>query len=60
MNSRSPSPNAGHVLAVRGSVIDIHFEHHAPPVHILLRAGLGEVIAIEVLAQTDPYCGASH
>ncbi|MDB5977379.1 MAG: synthase subunit beta [Nevskia sp.] len=47
--------NAGAVLSVRGSVVDVLFEHHAPPIHALLRAGSGEAIAIEVLTQTDPW-----
>jgi len=54
MNAVGPAPNAGHVVAVRGSVVDIRFEHHAPAVHTLLRAGAAEAIAIEVLTQTDP------
>jgi F-type H+-transporting ATPase subunit beta len=40
---------------VRGSVVDVRFEHHAPPVHALLRAGADDAIAIEVLSQTDPW-----
>jgi F-type H+-transporting ATPase subunit beta len=56
VSERAPPPNAGIVLAVRGSVIDIRFDHHAPPVHALLRAGANGAIAIEVLSQRDPHC----
>jgi F-type H+-transporting ATPase subunit beta len=54
MSDGTPS-NAGAVIAVRGSVVDVRFEHHAPPVHALLRAGADDAIAIEVLSQTDPW-----
>jgi F-type H+-transporting ATPase subunit beta len=47
--------NAGSVLAVRGSVVDVVFEHHAPAIHTLLRAGPDQAIAIEVLTHTDPW-----
>ncbi len=54
MPPAAPS-NSGTVLAVRGSVVDVRFEHAAPPIHALLRAGPDEAIAIEVLTQTDPW-----
>ncbi|WP_341303268.1 F0F1 ATP synthase subunit beta [Pseudomonas sp. TMP25] len=43
----------GMIVSVRGSVIDIRFEGALPPIHTLLRAGDGNHIAIEVLAQRD-------
>ncbi|MCX7193826.1 MAG: F0F1 ATP synthase subunit beta [Proteobacteria bacterium] len=43
--------NLGTVISVRGSVVDIRFEGHLPPIYALLYAGEGELIAIEVLAQ---------
>jgi F-type H+/Na+-transporting ATPase subunit beta len=43
----------GTVVAVRGSVVDIKFDKHLPPIHTLLRAGLEGKIAIEVLSQLD-------
>jgi len=44
--------NQGTVVSVRGSVVDIRFEAHLPPIYSLLHAQNGE-IAIEVLAQLD-------
>jgi F-type H+-transporting ATPase subunit beta len=45
--------NIGRVIAVRGSVVDVRFESQLPPIRSLLRAGLDDGIAIEVLAQLD-------
>lgn len=56
-DSRRPedvSPRRGMVVSVRGSVIDIRFDGHLPPIYSLLYAKEGE-IAIEVLAQLDAY-----
>jgi F-type H+-transporting ATPase subunit beta len=50
-NVASPS-NLGTVVSVRGSVVDIRFDAHLPPIYSLLHAKEGE-IAIEVLAQLD-------
>ena len=52
-NKTSPS-NSGVVVSVRGSVVDIRFDAHLPPIYSLLHAQEGE-IAIEVLAQLDAY-----
>ncbi|MDR3411747.1 MAG: F0F1 ATP synthase subunit beta [Formivibrio sp.] len=49
------SPNLGVITSVRGSVVDIRFDSHLPPIYSLLYAKERE-IAIEVLAQLD----ASH
>jgi len=46
--------NTGMVVSVRGSVVDIVFEKHLPPIHSLLHAREGE-IAIEVLSQLDAH-----
>src|SRR5580698_3477794 len=43
----------GSVLSVRGSVIDVHFDHHLPAINNLLRAGDQEQVLIEVWAQLD-------
>ncbi|MGZ8383584.1 MAG: F0F1 ATP synthase subunit beta [Nitrospira sp.] len=51
-NKTSPS-NVGAVVSVRGSVVDIRFEDHLPPIYSLLRAGQEGRVAIEVLAQLD-------
>ena len=45
----------GTVSAVRGSVVDVYFEDHLPPINSLLRAGEGERIVIEVLSQQDAH-----
>jgi F0F1-type ATP synthase beta subunit len=53
--SIKPDPvllNLGTVAAVRGSVVDIRFDGHLPPIYSLLHAQEGEIV-IEVLAQLD-------
>jgi F-type H+-transporting ATPase subunit beta len=47
--------NLGAVVSVRGSVVDIQFDGHLPPIYSLLHADEGK-IAIEVLAQLDAHC----
>lgn len=47
--------NEGSVVSVRGSVVDIHFDKHLPPIHNMLHAGVDGNIAIEVLAQRDQH-----
>jgi F-type H+/Na+-transporting ATPase subunit beta len=47
--------NHGAVVSVRGSVVDVRFDHHLPPIYSLLRAGTDGRIAIEVLAQLDAH-----
>jgi F-type H+-transporting ATPase subunit beta len=49
----SPS-NVGAVISVRGSVVDIRFDSHLPPIYSLLHTTDGKV-AIEVLAQLDAH-----
>jgi len=46
--------NLGAVTSVRGSVVDIRFDEHLPPIYSLLHARDG-AIAIEVLAQLDAH-----
>ena len=41
------------VVSVRGSVVDIRFDEHLPPIYSVLRAGAEKQIVIEVLAQRD-------
>jgi F-type H+/Na+-transporting ATPase subunit beta len=49
-----PNPtNLGVVVAVRGSVVDIRFDGHLPPIYSVLRAGGKGRIVIEVQAQRD-------
>jgi len=52
-NQTSPS-NIGVVVSVRGSVVDIRFDAHLPPIYSLLQAKDGK-IAIEVLTQLDAH-----
>ncbi len=46
--------NTGVVVSVRGSVVDIVFDKHLPPINSLLHAREGK-IAIEVLSQLDAH-----
>jgi len=46
--------NTGVVVSVRGSVVDIMFKEHLPPINSLLHAREGNV-AIEVLSQLDAH-----
>jgi F-type H+-transporting ATPase subunit beta len=55
-DSRMPEaslPRRGIVVSVRGSVVDIRFDEHLPPIYSVLRAGEKGHIVIEVLAQRD-------
>jgi F-type H+-transporting ATPase subunit beta len=45
----------GTVVSVRGSVVDIRFDEHLPPIYSLLRAGKDGQVAIEVLSQLDAH-----
>lgn len=52
----SPLKNSGKVISVRGSVVDIRFEHYLPSIYTLLRAGEEQQIAIEVQSQLNQNC----
>ncbi len=52
-NGRENSLNLGVVVSVRGSVVDVRFEVHLPPIYTVLLAGENKQIVIEVLAQRD-------
>ena len=45
----------GKVISVRGSVVDVWFGQHLPPIYTLLWAGKDRHIAIEVLSQIDAH-----
>jgi len=47
--------NLGVVSSVRGSVVDVRFDDHLPPIHSVLRTGDRGRIVIEVLAQRDAH-----
>jgi F-type H+-transporting ATPase subunit beta len=49
-----PLMNSGVVISVRGSVVDIVFDEHLPPINSLLHAREGK-IAIEVQSQLDAH-----
>jgi F-type H+-transporting ATPase subunit beta len=53
-SDKASSPNVGVVVAVRGSVIDVRFDAHLPPIYSVLRTGTDKQIVIEVLSQQDP------
>jgi F-type H+/Na+-transporting ATPase subunit beta len=55
MNDAGTARNIGTVVSVRGSVVDVRFDAHLPPVYSLLRAGEDQRVLIEVLAQVDPH-----
>ena len=55
MSTASRLAKAGVVVAVRGSVVDVRFEDHLPPIYSVLRAGPDRQIVIEVLAQQDAH-----
>jgi len=53
METTNSAANLGAVTAVRGSVVDVHFARHLPPVYNILHAGEDGRIVIEVQAQPD-------
>ena len=53
MTSNACLSNTGAVASVRGSVVDIRFEAHLPPIHSLLHTGAEGNIIIEVMEQLD-------
>ncbi|PIQ29272.1 F0F1 ATP synthase subunit beta [bacterium (Candidatus Blackallbacteria) CG17_big_fil_post_rev_8_21_14_2_50_48_46] len=56
MDKPVPFRSTGNIVAVRGSVVDIHFEGPLPAIYSILQAGHAGQIQIEVQAQSD----ASH
>jgi F-type H+/Na+-transporting ATPase subunit beta len=56
MGDKTNPSNLGAVVAIRGSVVDIRFDAHLPPIYSLLQAMEGK-IAIEVLPQLDAHRG---
>ena len=53
MESKTSLSNLGVVVSVRGSVVDIRFDEHLPPIYSVLLTGPEKQIVIEVLAQQD-------
>jgi F-type H+-transporting ATPase subunit beta len=56
MEKKTSQSNPGVVISVRGSVVDVRFDKHLPPIYSVLRAGEEGKIVIEVLAQRDARC----
>jgi F-type H+-transporting ATPase subunit beta len=56
MENGGHASNTGVVVSVRGSVVDVRFDEHLPPVFSVLRTGEGRKIVIEVLEQRDAHC----
>jgi F-type H+-transporting ATPase subunit beta len=55
MDVTNTTSNGGTVVSVRGSVVDLRFDGHLPPIYSVLRAGAQKEIVIEVLAQRDAH-----
>ena len=55
MENKSKILNTGVIVSVRGSVVDVRFDEHLPPIYSLLRTGKDKEIAIEVLSQLDAH-----
>src|ERR1022692_4126295 len=53
MKTKTTSSNLGAVTSVRGSVVDVRFDGHLPPIYSVLRAEAENKIIIEVLAQSN-------
>jgi F-type H+/Na+-transporting ATPase subunit beta len=54
MNNETPS-HIGAIVSVRGSVVDVRFEGHLPPINSLIRTGKDGNIVIEVWAQLSAH-----
>ena len=55
MENKTSLSNLGVVVSVRGSVVDIRFDEHLPPIYSVLLTGPEKKIVIEVLAQQDAH-----
>jgi F-type H+-transporting ATPase subunit beta len=53
MNPANIAVNTGVIVSVRGSVVEVRFENHLPPINSLLRTGKDGQIVMEVWAQLD-------
>ena len=53
MESKTSSSNLGVVVSIRGSVVDVRFDKHLPPIYAVLLTGPEKQVVIEVLAQQD-------
>ncbi|CAN5433815.1 F0F1 ATP synthase subunit beta [soil metagenome] len=55
MSAAPTKTNRGVVVAIRGSVVEVRFDEHLPPIYSVLRAGDEGRIVIAVLAQRDAH-----
>jgi F-type H+-transporting ATPase subunit beta len=55
MTLQGKQANTGVVLSVRGSVVDMHFARHSPPIYNVVHSGTAGEVVIEVLAQLDAH-----
>jgi len=55
MSKEATSSHRGAVVSVRGSVVDVRFEHSLPPIYSVLRAGADGKIIVEVMSQLDAH-----
>ncbi|MDJ0366524.1 hypothetical protein QMK33_15300 [Hymenobacter sp. H14-R3] len=54
--STTPAPaGAGRIISVRGSVVDVWFDHGLPAIYSVLYAGAAPAVIIEVLTQLDDH-----
>jgi F-type H+/Na+-transporting ATPase subunit beta len=53
MTDEASSANRGTVTAVRGSVVDVRFEHRLPDIYSVMHTGTSRRIVIEVMTQLD-------
>src|ERR1700712_2213998 len=53
MTDSTTSAAMGTIVSVRGSIVDVRFDSHLPPINSLLRAGNDGRVVIEVWAQLD-------
>lgn len=55
MTSDNTVLNIGTVVSIRGSVVDVRFDHLLPPIRSLLQTGANNQISIEVFSQLDAH-----
>ncbi|MBI1288585.1 MAG: F0F1 ATP synthase subunit beta [Flavobacteriales bacterium] len=55
MEKPSVNSEKGTVVSIHGSIVDVRFEEHLPPVRTVLRSGEEKEVVMEVLAQLDAH-----
>ena len=46
--------NQGKIVAIQGTIVDVEFSGHLPPIHSLLQTGQGGGVFVEVLVHLEP------